>query len=191
VSGKVVIKGDFGTPPPPAAELNAPVGKAMADNLKMAESQVTTTCSWVASSRRLETSRSLTAAQDLQADYVISIPEGYVSTAGETLSASGVSSAVTALGSNPQFTSDLKTNAAAAGHTITVTGVTATATVTEPTVPGGSGGAGPAPAPAASAEESSSNTGAIIGGILGAIFGISLIGVCVFCIIKKRKNEQE
>jgi hypothetical protein len=190
VTGKVVIKGEFGTPPPPARVLDAPVGKSMADNLKMSQSLVATTCSWVASTgRRLETSRSLTAAQDLQADYVITVPAGYTSTAGNTLDASGVGTLVEALGSNAPFTADLKTNAAAAGPVINVTGVTATATVTQPTGPVAQ--PGPAPAPAAAAEESSSNTGAIIGGILGAIFGISLIGVCVFCIIKKRKNEQE
>lgn len=195
VSGSVTIAGDWGTPPPPAKQLEPPVGKAMADGIKLAPSQLTVACAFVdsvaSSGRRLETSRSLTAAQDLQATYTITIPAGYISTAGQPLSASGVSSAVTALGSNAQFTADLKTNAAAAGFVINVTGVT----VTEPTLGGAAAGGAAAgsgtPAPAASAEESSSNTGAIIGGILGAIFGISLIGVCVFCIIKKRKNEQE
>lgn len=195
VTGLITMAGEWGTPPPAAASLEPPVRKSLAAGVKMAEEQVAVTCAFVASSgaRRLETSRSLTAAQDLTAEYTITIPTGYTSTAGTVLTGSSVSTLVSGLANNPQFKADLKKNAADANIVINVTGVVATATVTEPTGGGGSSGSGggATPAPAASAEESSSNTGAIIGGVLGAIFGISLIGVCVFCIIKKRKNEQE
>jgi len=71
---------------------------------------------------------------------------------------------------------------------VTVSGVEAT----DPVVVGIAPPGGPAPAlPATSAEEGGSNMGAIIGGIIGALFGVALIGVCVFCIHKSMNKPQE
>lgn len=105
-----------------------------------------------------------------------------------------VTSFMANIGNSDSFKDTLVSNAAAAGISgITITGVTATSSVTAATGTGsgGSGSGGGGVAATASDSDSGGNTGAIVGGILGGIFGVALIGVCVFCIVKKKSNNQE
>jgi hypothetical protein len=131
----------------------------------------------------------------LQANYEVQVPQGYTGSQGATVDVASVQGFMASIGNSDNFKNALVAKAAEAGiDGITITGVTATSSVTAATGTnsGGSGSAGGGVAAnAGDGGDSGGNTGAIVGGILGGIFGVALIGVCVFCIVKKKSNNQE
>lgn len=224
VEGSITLQGNFaGTA---ATAFEEPITNTLVTTLDLAKSLIAVNCRFTASSagaaRRLNqtganqssnqtqgaqapannqapaTNQSQSSNQDLQADYVIQIPDTATGLqSGSAVTATGISSIMEGLGSNTQFLDRLKQQAADAGLTVTITGVQSSAQMTASTGSGGGGGAGGsgggaggAGAVATEGTEEGGNTGAIIGGVIGGLVGIGLIGACIFFVMKKKKDQE-